>query len=869
MISALSTTTWPQWAAKKLNDIGSPYADLLTTSLELQIIPTDDDDLRDRYSDWAIVGGPHRLRIPATGDTSPTNNVGPVSFHPELVARFGTSYWNWRDQLSLACFIDFDFGHGPSGLDERQIQYVDELASRHNAIMNVTSRGGKGRHWLIQLAEPLPAPTRSDHKSNCDAIVAQVCRDLATDLHPFICTYGAIQYLYDAHAAIDGFQLVKRATDKLALAAPVEILAAETHQRTRFRGATTAQQRCLEAEQVAQHVELDDTHKAIIETMQQHGWPVVIDQHNGQTMLRLHTAGLALDHRVNNRPGIFATDSDGTDPGTPNSYAFLRPHGGLAVRRYGTTSEADCWHAGPSGIMSIDYNVPPTYDQACRHFGGKKDRRDNYVMAADDARQALSMLGTQLDVPELLASRPVTIKRDGELLRLTIAGETSEKSANLPGWRYHRGQWEHDLGVEAEKLPTHDDRIRHTTKSGDGQSWYVLDARGEWVTQPLSAVKMYLEGCGHGRQHTAEIIKSHIDRNWTITRIPFAGEYPRGNRIWNRDGARLSCDPQPGDWSHWRMILEHCGRGIDEEVKADPWCQTHGIKTGADWLMVWAAVMVRHPEWRLPYLFLFSEQQETGKSALHRALTRLFEGTNGWAELRKELTRDDFNDAMIGAALLILEEIDLSQNYSTYTLLKNYIDSPSLKIRGIYSKSETETNYSHFIHTANHAHFCPVYPNDSRIVVIPVDKYEGDDLPWTTTLCPRLDAECPAFLDALLSLQLPQHGCGRLHLPVLETQLKRELMSDRADELRGWYAQLRELAIAGEINNLTASQILKKLDESTTDPKIPKSAAGLASQLARLGPRLERDGLAMTIRDGDKKTSSTYTIKVVDDRGHS
>ena len=61
----------------------------------------------------------------------------------------------------------------------------------------------------------------------------------------------------------------------------------------------------------------------------------------------------------------------------------------------------------------------------------------------------------------------------------------------------------------------------------------------------------------------------------------------------------------------------------------------------------------------------------------------------------------------------LLEELDLSSNFQAYQLVKNYIDNPYIKVRGIYDKAVTERNYTHFFHTANYRSFCPVYPGDT------------------------------------------------------------------------------------------------------------------------------------------------------------
>ena len=147
--------TWTEWAGQKLNEIQSPYSDRFHRDLEMQFMPIeDDDDALDRWrGEWPIVGdGVVRKRIPRGGKSVPVNNDGPVEYHPNLIARFGTSWWNWRLGQTEAAGIDFDFGHGSKGLTEEQIADVDRMAERLPHVMNCTSRGGKGRQ-IIKRAQ--------------------------------------------------------------------------------------------------------------------------------------------------------------------------------------------------------------------------------------------------------------------------------------------------------------------------------------------------------------------------------------------------------------------------------------------------------------------------------------------------------------------------------------------------------------------------------------------------------------------------------------------------------------------------------------------------------------------------------------------
>ncbi len=187
-------TTWTQFALTKLREANSPYLPFAHDGLEWQFqVTTDDDDL----NRWAGSGQPpFKHRTPANGDLLPVPADGPIPFDPHLISCFGTSWWNWRAKLTEGCAIDFDYGHGGKALDDSGIAQVDEWAKQLPYVQNATSKGGKGRHWLILLDNPLPAKVRAEHSRNCEAIVKQVSADLGMNVKDYCCTSGGIQYVW-------------------------------------------------------------------------------------------------------------------------------------------------------------------------------------------------------------------------------------------------------------------------------------------------------------------------------------------------------------------------------------------------------------------------------------------------------------------------------------------------------------------------------------------------------------------------------------------------------------------------------------------------------------------------------------------------
>jgi hypothetical protein len=187
---------WSEWFADRLRATRSPYAAYFHDGLEMQFQPTTDESLLDGW-----IHPPFPYRIPADGHINPTPNDGQLAYHPDLVATAGVSWWNWRDGLTEGCAFDFDFGHGPHGLDKAGITEVDALAQHLPYVMNCTSKSGRGRHWLVRVASPMPARIRADHIRNCQAIKDRVAADLCVDLDQYVCSFGGIQYIYARNVA--------------------------------------------------------------------------------------------------------------------------------------------------------------------------------------------------------------------------------------------------------------------------------------------------------------------------------------------------------------------------------------------------------------------------------------------------------------------------------------------------------------------------------------------------------------------------------------------------------------------------------------------------------------------------------------------
>ena len=242
----------------------------------------------------------------------------------------------------------------------------------------------------------------------------------------------------------------------------------------------------------------------------------------------------------------------------------------------------------------IKYNVPVSLAEAATACG-TLDRRGDVILSDPD--EFARLLGLAFQVPDFLKNRPVVARCDRRSIFLSVDGAKSEKDTVLPGWRYYRGKWECDL-VDCLPEPTityDEESVRQTTD--EEKATTGLSATAAATGFPSRSRPSRATSKAKGIR-TARLRRSSTT-SWTTTSscsaFPFAPEYLPG-RIWNRFGAGLACQPEKGEFPHIQMILDHWGRNLDAEVAADEWCKINHVRTGGDYLMLWAAVIVRHPQ---------------------------------------------------------------------------------------------------------------------------------------------------------------------------------------------------------------------------------------------------------------------------------
>jgi hypothetical protein len=526
-------------------------------------------------------------------------------------------------------------------------------------------------------------------------------------------------------------------------------------------------------------IKLDETHLKLQEELDTMGAQWWWDQDHW--MMVAHTADLKAVHDKLGLRGIFQTTATGKERGADhNCYAFPLRKGAWVVRRYTPgVQEHPSWDQDGRGYTRCFLNQEPDLLTAARSYHGVETEQGGFVFA--DSKIAMDVaksLGANVEIPEWTRGRQTVLKhhkRDGRLI-VELKRESADNGGDMLGWRDDKGWWKRIFNTRVTppsepEVGNFDDLVRHLiTDTGDDYGW-VVNAGNGWQTEPINHVKLALKSLNHSDREINSILGNCVLRGWTLVNRPFEDEFP-GDRQWNRGAAQLRFKPKlegPFECDTWLKILNHCGTGLDAAVRKDDWCQSNGVNTGGEYLLMWVASLFQKPTEHLPYLFMFSEEENTGKSTFHQALSLLM--TKGYVDGKTALTsQGGFTGELESAILCYAEELDLSKHREARSRIKEWVTG---KLISVHKKGQTPyqiKNCTHWIQTANDLKFCPVFPGDTRITVCYVSPLK-EEIP-EARLYQLLEKEANDFLGKVMSIDLPFPE-GRLSIPIVETQEKR------------------------------------------------------------------------------------------------
>jgi hypothetical protein len=482
---------------------------------------------------------------------------------------------------------------------------------------------------------------------------------------------------------------------------------------------------------------------------------------NEMKMLVAHTADFR-DARENPDLGIVGL-YDTLSPANSseqNCFAFPISKGGWVIRRYGqSTPEHNSWETDDQGWTKIKYNIMPTFERSCQFREGALDSNDFFNFHnGTDINLVFSDLKIDYAIPDVYKGIMFAIrkKKNRIIIRVSQLQGTPEPEGFLKKSNYFEKVIIYNEAIEIDDsvLTVPDDLIRHVNSLGKEAGWYVKIA-SNWVMQSKTNIADVIQALNPSI--TAKDIKVYMGNQiinpWILEHKPFAPEY-LGARKWNKDAPQLAYEPLPGDCDSWLRMLNHVGSELNKYVLKDEWCQHAGIETGGDYLLHWIAYLFQKPEQPLPYLFLWSKEQETGKSTLHESITLLLKDSIGSMRADHALqSQTGFNKELENCVLAYVEETDLSGSSGAANKIKDYVTSLYLSIRAMHTDAYMVENNTHWIQTSNSSTACPIVDGDTRIVSMKV--------PSITHKIPKhelrtnLIDEAPCFTYLIMNMELP------------------------------------------------------------------------------------------------------------------
>ena len=788
----------------------------LNMETQVNVCPTGAESVEGRRNTWTKDGQTFwNIRVPKNAMQDPHWHDYELKFsltmHAEAVGMTG---WDWANKRSRWVAFDFDAisGHAPGvGVTDEKLQQVREAAVAIPWVQTRKSTRGGGLHMYVFFDdEGVPTENHSIHQGLARCVLSRMSQEAGFNFASAIDACGGNMWVWhrDATAANEGFLLLHEATQVLSLGdLPInwrDHVDVVTRKRTKIKvkGVPDSEDDDFDTMASSRNIiPLDDSHRLVMQRLSEefNCTTVWVPEYN---LLQTHTIGFAQLRETYPElySGFFETNSEGSDPGQPNCFAFPMPQGGWKVYRFSKGHhEHESWTQDGRGYTSAYFNCRPDLETAALSMGAAEIDNGFQFTSLRLAERAAHSLGADLsEVADWMDdNRETELQRVKSTGRLKVKIE-KRKSDIKPGngWVEKRVWWEKIFKVECNppemanaEYPEFDNVFRAmVTSGGEHAGWAVWDdAQTDWDIQPMGNVKLMLQADQYSKNEAETVMGSVLKKRWRLVNMPFQPEFP-GNRQWNYQAPQLRYSPAMLDddvaphHPHWDMILDHIGEELTEALPNNSWAVRHGIKTGRQYIQLWIAAMLREPFEPLPYLFLHGPEN-SGKSILHEAIGKLI--TGGICRADKPLTTNgEHNGELANAVLAVVEETNLNGRGSERALarMKEWVTSETISIRRMRTDAYLQLNTLHFIHCANDKEHCLIMHGDTRITMMFVRSLESDTEIPKAILKKALETEAPHFMTTLMDLELPPTN-GRLRIPIVTTKGKAEIERLNMDPL--------------------------------------------------------------------------------------
>jgi hypothetical protein len=758
----------------------------------------------DGFSKWKHFRIPHGTKTEPIYESPEPRMTFDIEMHAESV---GLTGWNWVQKKSYWVGFDFDAitGHSDNHskkLTQEQLDEIKDAVSNVDWVTVRTSSSGSGLHIYVFLPG-IDTANHNEHAALARAVLGHLSAVTGYNLLAKVDVCGAMMWIWHRKMYKGGqkvgLALIKKGsvlTDVLNWQDHICVVNGDKPRRRVRAGNFDSESRVGAVQELEDFtsqrsfVALDEDHKKLISYLTEHelAWEWDTDRQ----MLISHTHHLRDAHKALMMKGVFKTDSRGSSE--KNCFLFPAKDGAWEVRRYTPgVNEANTWLQDKNGWTWCYYNRVPDFKICARACGGVEVAGPGSrfkFQRAEMLREAMNMYGDNTNIPVEASEQEAEVTIKNGRLSIVIASPSVRNDLAFKGWWYDKkkDQWTKlsDSVVESTEADAPDvDILRHIVTEQDMDAGWLIQSGNSWRNEPLVHVKALLKYNGYDNNEVERIIGRSIDECWTLVTRPFEAEYP-GNRLWNRYAPQLRYKPDEGDnlrCPTWDLILNHIGSSLDPFIKADAWCKLNGVQNGGDYLKAWLHIVLTRPTEHLPYLFLYSREQHTGKTTFHEAIDLLI--TRGVERAENALVHPaGFNLELVGCLVAVIEEMDMNINKTVANRIKDWVTGETLPIHPKFGTPYRVRNMTHWIHCANEATACPIFPNDTRITMIQLRELPATGIIEKQELKRRCIKEAPAFLGMIKSMEIISEG--RLAIPVIETAIKKTVANINAGEIESF-----------------------------------------------------------------------------------
>lgn len=706
---------------------------------------------------------------------------------PLKVATIGS---NGRDMVTgQVHFIGIDIDGANHAKGHTDLESLIQRLAAVSWLYIIRSRSGRGYHLYGFPAREIFAEDNSAMYPLGAAFVQAVAEASGVDdLQEYVDCAGSLMFYYSPNPGERGYEVVKEATELFT--EPLEPLYDPG----------------IPEHDVADLKELEPDHVRIVDYLTKHA-KKDFHQVGAGNLFHAHTSDLPGCQAALNLRGKFETVATGNGDTKRNCCMIAITGGAFIVVQWGSSNETS-WKLSSRGCRYVLFNAAPPFAEFVDSHNLIQDQRSkSFCITAEQAAELAELHGVQL--PESKASHFMVSESRGKIV-FEIEVKPND---TLPGWT-RKSKLKACFVIAtttAKAAPASRVRVAYSVGGKNFQLFRRVH-RDYWHPTTYEDAQTRLRLFGLEPVQIDRVLTT--DSPLEIVSEPFRPEFP-GRNQWNRASVQLAFKPatESGPYHHWRMILNHCGAGFNEAVANDLWCQSQGIKDGADYLMMWDARLLRAPKERLPGIALYSEMQNCGKSTYGSSRGKLMT-RGGYLNSPSPLT-SNFNGPLLGCVLWDLDDVDLAQRSGElYRRLQPWMTHDDLVVEGKGMNPITVANCLHVIHTANQLDCFSIQPGDTRWIIGEVSELEHE-IP-AAEFTRALMREAPYYLRALFDLSMPKEAAGRMFLPVLDTPLKFQLMAKRSEraltpEQGKLLQRLKELAAINKLSDLTDFETLKPM----------------------------------------------------------